>query len=332
MEKPVSIPSNEPSIRELLEATLRDPANRLGEGKDAVVFQFAPGLGLDEYVVRVTADSFKHVLFKKDPVTNRFELDTGALDRFLTSTTALHPVRHAIDLHLGQPLMQMGDAITIHRKQHGRSMLSWYEAYKEEAKQAGEAEPAAKKHAAKELMQKLVALKADSGVNPFIALFEQLYQIQMAGSRADTGHGNILIDEDQKTLKWVDQVSANLFTTPPEFVEKDRRPFPYTTDDRWWNVSHSITMMDLSIRTLGLTMLGAPDDPELLPLRSELLSQIAEAKGQLQLAHKKETAPEPLQFHKVEGVQAVAMTDKTSALVRELSKMVLQSGRQATRI
>ena len=189
MDNSISLSSHDPSIRDLITATIGDPENYISEGEAAKAYRFSKSIpSLEDFVLRV----------------DKSELDTQRLKALLTSSTALTPVDYLIsDLNIGQPLLALGEHITIHRKQAGNALSAEFRALKQEYAAAVDSET----EAAIAVMKKILALRsAPDASNPFLPLLERAYQLVSANIKPDFGPGNVLLDETNNTLALVDQL------------------------------------------------------------------------------------------------------------------------------
>ena len=163
--------------------------------------------GLENYILRVS----KGLTF----------LDR--LNQRLSSSTSLNPIRPLISgIHVGQPLMQLGDNqdVTIVLRQSGQSLLDIAHA---PATISESSDPRVR------LLDKVLALQKN-GANPFVSLFEQAYRLGKSGFTADFDIANIFLDADKGTLALIDQNNRRKLGSP---AVRDAHYF----DDEIWQLT-----------------------------------------------------------------------------------------------
>lgn len=174
-----------PTIRQLLEATVQD-ANIVGTGSYGTkVYKFAPGYGLEDYVLRVA--------------------DSKPLDVLLHETSALTPVSHLVaGTHIGQPLMELDNNpyFSIHLRQRGESFAALRNSFFRKHGDTDRAEVLA----CIMLCDFAKDFAARRGSNPFVPLLEQALHLEASGYRADFTQGNVLFDFSQHRFHLVDQL------------------------------------------------------------------------------------------------------------------------------
>lgn len=171
------------TVRELLLQTIDAP--RIGHGSAAEVFNLHfPGL--EQYVLR--SESVKN------------------LRKFLGGTTALIPVDQLITgVHIGQPLLQIGEDTSLLPRQKGISLDKLFQELHHDSIHTHVHEKAWV-----EVMQRIYNLSSvKRGENPFISVFEKLYAAAHSGKQCDLTSHNLFIDEGRGKLELIDQLAEN---------------------------------------------------------------------------------------------------------------------------